>query len=68
MTAINEVFHHPDAILDFKYIRSIGVNRDLDPIYDGVVDPKIYAETKPRIAWVLKEPYDDFDEQIRRRS
>lgn len=52
-----------DQELVDKYIRRIGLNWDVDPICDGVVDPKIYAETKPRIAWVLKEPYDDFDEQ-----
>lgn len=35
----------------------------LPTISGGVVNPKIYAVVKPRIAWVLKEPYDDFDEQ-----
>lgn len=31
------------------------------PIYDGVMNPQLYAEAKPRIAWVLKEPYDEVD-------
>lgn len=39
------------------------INREVAPICDGVINPKIYAEAKPRIAWVLKELYDDFDEQ-----
>ena len=31
----------------------------LEPIYDGVADPKGYLETNPKIMWLLKEPYDD---------
>lgn len=57
-----EQFVKDQELVD-EYIRSVGGNRDVAPIYYGVVDPSIYAEVKPRIAWVLKEPYDDFDEQ-----
>ena len=32
------------------------------PIYDGVMNLELYAEAKPRIAWVLKEPYDEIDD------
>lgn len=52
-----------DQELVDEYIRYVGVNRGVAPIYDGVVDPSVYAEVKPRIACVLKEPYSDFDEQ-----
>ena len=31
------------------------------PIYDGVVDAEVYLATKPKVLWILKEPYDDFD-------
>ena len=31
------------------------------PIYDGVVDAEAYLAAKPKIMWILKEPYDDFD-------
>jgi hypothetical protein len=33
----------------------------VEPIYDGVVDAEAYLATKPRIMWILKEPYDDLD-------
>ena len=33
----------------------------VEPIYDGVVDAEAYFATKPKIMWILKEPYDDFD-------
>ena len=33
----------------------------VEPIYDGVVDAEAYLASKPRIMWILKEPYDDFD-------
>ena len=32
------------------------------PIYDGVVDADGYLATNPRVMWILKEPYDDWDE------
>lgn len=35
---------------------------DLEPVYDGVVDINKYLRSSPRLMWVLKEPYDDFDE------
>lgn len=38
------------------------------PIYDGVADTESYLAMKPRIMFVLKEPYDDskIDEQGRK--
>ena len=33
------------------------------PVYDGVVDAEGYLATTPRLMWVLKEPYDDWDEE-----
>jgi hypothetical protein len=37
-------------------------NGNTDLIYDGIVDIEQYYYTKPRILWILKEPYDDIDE------
>lgn len=37
-------------------------NEDIEPITDGVSDIEAYYNSNPRIMWVLKEPYDDFDE------
>ena len=33
----------------------------VEPIYDGVVDAEAYLATQPKVLWILKEPYDDFD-------
>ena len=33
------------------------------PIYDGVADVSAYVNSTPKIMWLLKEPYDDFDEE-----
>ena len=35
----------------------------VEPIYDGVVDAEAYLASKPKVLWILKEPYDDFDAQ-----
>mgnify|MGYP006873137254 FL=1 len=32
----------------------------LAPITDGVADIPAYLSSKPKIMWILKEPYDDF--------
>ena len=36
------------------------ITSETEPIYDGVFDDAMYA--KSRICWLLKEPYDDKDE------
>jgi hypothetical protein len=36
-------------------------NRQDYPIYDGIVDIDRYLSVSPKILWILKEPYDDFD-------
>ncbi len=33
------------------------------PVYDGVVDAEGYLATRPRLMWVLKEPYDNQDKE-----
>ena len=33
------------------------------PIYDGVADMHAYIKSIPKIMWLLKEPYDHFDEE-----
>ena len=35
----------------------------MKPITDGVIDIKKYLESDIKIMWVLKEPYDDFDDE-----
>lgn len=36
---------------------------DIYPIFDGICDEAGYLKSKLRVAWVLKEPYDDFDKK-----
>lgn len=36
-------------------------NDKKEPIYDGIVDEKKYLNSKYKILWVLKEPYDEDD-------
>lgn len=35
-------------------------DENVDAIPDGVADCKEYLKSSPRVAWILKEPYDDF--------
>lgn len=37
------------------------INGDVEPIYDGIADEEGYLGSKLKVAWVLKEPYDDFN-------
>ncbi len=32
------------------------------PIFDGIADESAYLNSNLKVAWILKEPYDDFDE------
>ena len=34
-----------------------------DPVTDGVCDEEAYLASNPKIMWILKEPYDDFDDE-----
>ena len=38
------------------------VNEKCEPVTDGVMDIDEYLKSSPRIMWVLKEPWDDVDE------
>ncbi|MBO4720456.1 MAG: hypothetical protein J5658_11360 [Prevotella sp.] len=38
------------------------VNDKSEPVTDGVMDIDEYLKSSPRIMWVLKEPWDDIDE------
>ncbi len=35
-----------------------------DAIFDGVADLALYLKSSPKVAWILKEPYDDFENGI----
>jgi hypothetical protein len=36
-------------------------NPNVEPITDGVVDIDLYLASQPKILWILKEPFDDFE-------
>lgn len=38
-------------------------SEDICPIFDGVADIEAYIDSPLKIMWLLKEPYDDFDDQ-----
>lgn len=39
-------------------------NNILSPIVDGVCDLQSYLNSKVKVMWVLKEPYDTFDDEL----
>lgn len=53
-----------DEIQEFAESKNL-VNENTCPIYDGVADIESYLKTSLKIMWVMKEPYDDKDENGR---
>ena len=53
------------ATLQEKILRRAGElgydTEKIEPIYDGVADAAAYLNAKPRLMWILKEPYDNWD-------
>jgi hypothetical protein len=45
-------------LVDIAY----GDSDKIGPIYDGIVDNEVYQAADIKVMWVLKEPYDCFDE------
>lgn len=66
MKTIEEIESEQKRLQD--KIQSVAENTGLAtekvwPIYDGVADVSAYVSSKPKIMWLLKEPWDDFDEE-----
>ena len=71
---IVKVLNYPKMITDLEHKanqleeliyelgRKIGENSDTNAIADGIADFKANLSSSPKIAWVLKEPYDDIKE------
>ena len=50
----------------FQLAKKLYPNDNLrDPVTDGVCDEVAYLASNPKVMWILKEPYDDFDEDGR---
>jgi hypothetical protein len=43
-------------IIEREYVDSVG---ESEPIYDGIINSELYLQSKPRVLWILKEPYDN---------
>jgi hypothetical protein len=43
-------------------IRALDGLENTSSLIDGIINPELYVNAKYKILWVLKEPYDDFDE------
>ena len=53
---INAEFERVETIIQQR-------NPELYPIYDGILDQKYYTASKHKCCFILKEPYDYFDEE-----
>lgn len=51
-----------NEILEFAKNNNL-LTDDVWPIYDGLYSPELYWNSPLRIMWILKEPYDDFDNE-----
>lgn len=60
ITKAQETLH--DEITSVAKKNGFNLNK-LAPIYDGVSDIEAYLKSSPKIMWILKEPYDGFDEK-----
>ncbi len=57
-----ELQHKIDEINRQVNETMISDNPEICPITDGIIDIDKYLKAKYKILWILKEPYDDFDE------
>lgn len=48
-------------LIDKQARRNGLVTNKIEPVYDGVIDAEEYLKSDLKVAWMLKEPYDDFD-------
>ena len=48
----------------YELAKKLGLSNDkIEPITDGIYSAEKYLNSNPKIAWILKEPYDDKDKQ-----
>ncbi len=50
-----------DEIYRWAEENNLSKKDELYPITDGVADAEAYMSSNPKVMWVLKEPYDEFD-------
>jgi hypothetical protein len=47
---------------EVKKLYSFNTENEINPIFDGIINAELYLKSKIKILWILKEPYDEFDE------
>lgn len=58
-----EIIKKQEEITEETFSRNKVINgRVLYPIPDGVADVEAYLKTSPRVMWILKEPYNEFED------
>ncbi len=63
MTSIKELRTKINEINELIYETIISENSETSPITDGIIDVDKYFSAEHKILWILKEPYDDFDDK-----
>lgn len=59
MITTEQIASRQKAIEDKIYQRHL--TNDCQPVFDGVSNPIEYLNASSKILWILKEPYDDFE-------
>jgi len=62
MSTINELKEKINEINELVKTQIKSDNSDLKPILDGIIDVEKFFRAKYKIMWILKEPYDDVDD------
>jgi hypothetical protein len=63
MTTIEDLKNKIDEIKKLINEKIVSDFEDTYPITDGIIDPEKYFNAKYKILWILKEPYDEFDNE-----
>lgn len=63
MTSIKDLQDKVDEINKLVNEKIVSFSPDTYPIRDGIIDIEKYFKAKYKILWILKEPYDEFDDE-----
>jgi hypothetical protein len=56
---ILEIINKSEEIDTLVTMQMTQSEEEIKPILDGIIDPEKYLQSKYKILWILKEPYDD---------
>ncbi len=63
MTTIADLKNKVDEINKLVNEKIVSDLEDTYPITDGIIDIEKYFNAKYKVLWILKEPYDEFDDE-----